>query len=202
MPPIEYFVLLSCSDHSIIEQFETYQKQTYRNRCLIYTEKGKMPLTVPVSKPFGNHTKTKDILIFNREKWFIKHWRAIETAYQSAPFFLYYSDEVRMFYEGTFNRLIDFNLGLTRLFCHLTGVSTPISLSDDYADPSDVKQDYRTAFSSKKPHILKDFHEYTQVFSAKHGFIPNLSIIDLVFNLGPDSSAYISELQDQLHKKC
>ncbi len=194
MPPIEYFVLLDNAEQVIVEQFETYQKQTYRNRCLIYTEKGKMALTIPVSKPFGNHTKTKDLLIFNQDKWFIKHWRAIETAYKSAPFFLYYSDEVKLFFGGSFDRLIDFNLELTRLFCGLIGIDTTISLSAGYMQQTDANMDYRATLSPKRSGILDVFPAYTQVFGTKHGFLPNLSILDLIFNLGPESQAYISEV--------
>lgn len=193
MPPVEYFALLLQAGRGVIEQHETYQKQTYRNRSIIYTEKGKMILSAPVRKPHGNHTKTKDVLLFNDDKWFIKHWRAIETAYKSTPYFLYYSDEIEMLFKGGFDRLLDFNTYLTRLFCHLLSIDTPLSFSENYMK-SDTKSDYRTALSPKKQSVLKNFPVYTQAFSIRHGFIPNLSIIDLLFNLGPESHDYLQKL--------
>lgn len=199
LPPVEYFALLINSDAIVIEQYETYSKQTYRNRCEIYTEKGKMPLIIPVSKPSGNHTKTSDIRIFNQDKWYVKHWRAIETAYKAAPFFLYYSNEINSFYNGTIHKLLNFNLELTKLLCQLIGIETELKLSDDYVNRADTRIDYREELSPKKPNILKSFPEYTQVFSTKHGFIPNLSIIDLLFNLGPESFDYLTELDKQLN---
>lgn len=198
LPPIEYFALLNTSKAIIIEQHETYSKQTYRNRCEIYTEKGKMPLIIPVSKPSGKHTITADIRIFNQDKWYVKHWRAIETAYKAAPFFLYYSNEINSFYNGTIHNLLNFNLELTKLFCQIIGIETEFKLSADYLKRVDTKIDFREAISPKKPNIIKSFPDYTQVFSTNHGFIPNLSIIDLLFNLGPESYNYISELGKQL----
>jgi len=198
LPPIEYFSLLNTSKAIIIEQHETYSKQTYRNRCEIYTEKGKMPLIIPVSKPSGKQTITEDILIFNQDKWYVKHWRAIETAYKAAPFFLYYSNEINSFYNGTFHNLLNFNLELTKLFCQIIGIETELALSADYLKQVDTKIDYREAISPKKPNIITSFPDYTQVFSTNHGFIPNLSIIDLLFNLGPESYNYISDLSEKL----
>jgi len=199
MPPIAYFALLEYSDTVIIEQYETYQKQTYRNRCEIYSEKGKMALSIPVGKPEGNRTKTKDILIFNQDKWYKKHWRAIETAYLSAPFFIYYKDEIEPFFQKPYEQLLDFNLQLTQTFCRIIGINTTIIFSDDYIKTPGNSVDYRTALSPKKQvGLIEKFPEYTQVFDLKHGFIPNLSILDLLFNMGPDSYDYISALSDQI----
>ena len=201
MPPVAYFALLYNTDEAVIEQYETYQKQTYRNRCEIYTEKGKMALSIPVSKPSGNHTKTKDILIFNQDQWYKKHWRAIESAYLPAPFFIYYSDEIKPFFERPFKWLLDFNTQLTETFNRIIGLDTTISLSEDYIKTPKDKIDYRTALSPKKPeNIIKKFPKYTQVFETGYGFIPNLSILDLVFNLGPESYDYITALSKQMHK--
>ena len=157
-----------------------------------------MPLIIPVSKPSGKQTITEDILIFNQDKWYVKHWRAIETAYKAAPFFLYYSNEINSFYNGTFHNLLNFNLELTKLFCQIIGIETELALSADYLKQVDTKIDYREAISPKKPNIITSFPDYTQVFSTNHGFIPNLSIIDLLFNLGPESYNYISDLSEKL----
>jgi hypothetical protein len=199
MPPVAYYALLYNANLAVIEKFETYLKQTYRNRSEIYSEKGKMALSIPVSKPSGNHTKTKDILIFNQDKWFKKHWRAIETAYLPAPFFIHYSHEIKPFFEHPFKWLLDFNTQLTELFSRIIGLDTTIILSEDYIKIPKDKIDYRTTLSPKKPeNILKKFPKYTQVFETSHGFIPNLSILDLVFNLGPESCDYIASLSKQI----
>lgn len=199
LPPVAYFALLDGAGQAMIEQYETYQKQTYRNRCEIYTEKGEMALSIPVSKPDGNHTKTKDILIFNEDKWYKKHWRAIETAYLSAPFFIYYKDEIEPYFQKPYEQLLDFNLQLTKLFCRIIGIETAIALTEDYIKTPENTLDYRAILSPKKQdNLIEKFPEYTQVFDTKHGFIPNLSILDLLFNMGPDSYDYISALSDQI----
>lgn len=184
-----------------IEKFETYPKQTYRNRCEIYTEKGKTPLVVPVSKPNGNHTILADIQIFNQDKWFIKHWRAIETAYKAAPYFLYYSDEIKPFFNGSFESLLGLNVALTNHFLGLLGIEKNLTLSNDYIKFPETLTDFRATLSPKRDFQLEDVPEYTQVFELKHGFIPNLSVIDLIFNLGPESSDYLSRFGGQLQLK-
>ena len=134
LPSVTYFALLNNAENVIIEQFETYPKQTYRNRCEIYTEKGKTSLVIPVSKPNGNHTKTKDIQIFNNDNWYVKHWRAIESAYQASPYFLYYKDELKSFYDGSHKKLLEFNLALISHFCDLFDIKTSIKLSSEIID--------------------------------------------------------------------
>lgn len=198
LPSITYFTLLKSAENAIIEQFETYPKQTYRNRCEIYTEKGKTALVIPVSKPNGNRTKTADIQIFNTDNWYVKHWRAIESAYQASPFFLYYKDELKSFYDGSHKKLLDLNLALTSHFCNLFDIKTSITLSADYIDKKDINFDYRDKLSPKKQPIIHNFLKYTQVFDARHGFIPNLSILDLLFNLGPESGDYLTQLEGLL----
>lgn len=199
LPSVSYFALLNKAESIIIEQFESYPKQTYRNRCEIYTEKGRTSLVIPVSKPNGNHTKTKDIRIFNHDKWFIKHWRAIESAYQASPYFLYYKDELKPFFDGSYKMLLEYDLALTIHLCDLFDISTSISLSSDYKKGMAI--DYREKLSPKKLPIIHNFPEYTQVFDANHGFIPNLSILDLLFNLGPESHAYLTRLGSFLPQK-
>ncbi len=197
LPSISYFALLKKAGNACIEQHETYPKQTYRNRCEIYTEKGKTALVIPVSKPNGNQSKTSDIKIFNKDQWFVKHWRAIESAYRSSPYFLYYKDELKVFYNGSHNSLLEFDLVLIGYFCELFDIKTSIKLSEDYIRIPDAI-DYREKLSPKKPHFIGSFSKYTQVFDTKHGFIANLSVVDLLFNLGPESSDYITRLSEEM----
>lgn len=195
LPPIEYFFYLERNDNIIIEQYETYNKQTYRNRCVIYTEKGELSLSIPVAKPDGNHSKTNKIEIFYLENWQKNHWRAMTSAYQASPFFLYYSDELEFIYNKKYSKLINFNKQLLDTLIELIGIDVNITYSDDFIELNSLKGDLRFKISPKEPSTIKDFPTYTQVFSDRHGFIKNLSIIDLLFNLGPETISYLRDLK-------
>lgn len=195
LPPIEYFRYIHNSESIIIEQFETYKKQTYRNRCLIYTEKGVMPLSIPVKKPNGNHTKTNEIEITEAENWQKNHWRSIQSAYEVSPFFLYYKDELEVLFNKKYSKLLDFNNDLLFMLIEQIGIETPIFFTEEFVKPNNEINDFRYKISPKHEPTIKHFPNYTQVFSQRHGFIENLSIIDLLFNLGPETLDYINSLK-------
>ena len=196
LPPIEYFVQLLVRNKAIIEKEETYPKQTYRNRCRILTANGVLNLSIPVSKPYGNNTKTKDITIINSDRWFTNHWRAINSAYSGSPFFLYYKDDLQEFFSGRYDNLLEFNTELTNVLLNLIGISSTLTYSDSFAIPgqANLSLDARYTITPKKETSSKNFEEYTQVFSSKYSFIPNLSIIDALFNLGPETKEYLKSL--------
>ena len=177
-----------------IEQHESYPKQTYRNRCEIYAENGKMALTIPVKKVFGNNTKTSDIQIFNGDRWYLNHWRAIESAYLASPFFLYYRDELESFYTGKHTSIPELTTSLIRLICELIEIDVDLSFSEEFEKEPVDALDMRFMISPKKSSTLDVFPEYIQVFDERHGFIPNLSIIDVLFNLGPETKSYLADL--------
>jgi hypothetical protein len=183
LPPIEYFSFLNKNKSVQIDFFENYIKQTYRNRCCIYAANGKLTLSIPVKKVDGNHTRVKDIEIDHNQPWQKLHWRAIESSYNSSPFFLYYRDELEPFYQKQYKFLIDINRELLALLCTLIGIKTEINYSKEYIEPTSAIIDMRNAFSPKKPGSLVH-KDYKQVFDDKNGFIPDLSIIDLLFNEG------------------
>ncbi len=195
LPPIEYFALIAANKF-VVEKFETYSKQTYRNRCVILSESGALNLSVPVNKPNGNHTKTGDVLIMNTGKWYFRHWQAICSAYRSSPFFLYYSDELAPFFYGGFTHLFNLNLQLINKLSELLELPIKIKISTLY-NKKHIEGiiDLRTRISPKFHPVFDNFPPYTQVFSDRHPFIANLSIIDLLFNLGPESKHYIREIQ-------
>lgn len=179
-----------------MEQFETYPKQTYRNRCSILTGNGQLSLSIPVSKINGNHTQTKDIGLFNEEKWQLKHWRAIHSAYNASPYFLYYADELEVFFNTNYERFFEFNLALTKTVCKLIGFEPTISLTETFELKPEFAIDHRNTISPKKQASLKYFPPYVQVFGSRYPFMANLSIIDLLFNLGPETYTYLKNLGD------
>ncbi len=191
LPPVHYFAIMAKADEVLIEQHETYPRQTYRNRCEIYSANGKIPLIIPVHKPGGNHTMTKDVLVSNHEKWQLLHWRAIKTAYANSPFFLYYKDELEHFFTENVNSLMDFNLRLTQEILDLIGLKVKISYTCEFVMKPENALDYRWIITPKKPFNEFPAKEYYQSFNEKHGFIPNLSIIDLLFNLGTEAEEYL-----------
>lgn len=195
LPPIEYFALLLKSKNVIIEQNETYKKQTYRNRCNIYSEKGVMALSIPVNKPNGNASKTKDIELIYSEKWNKNHWKAICSAYQSSPFFLYYQDDLEEIFIRKYERLLDFNMDLMKKLIELIDIDVNISFTDNFIKPNSSINDFRFSISPKIDSSIKKFPSYIQVFNDRHGFIKNLSIIDLLFNMGPETLAYLRSIE-------
>ena len=156
-PPIEYFYYLQKFENIVIEAEETYPKQTYRNRCIIYSEKGNLTLTLPVSKPFGNQTKTKEINIYNEDRWQTNHWRGITSAYQASPFFLYYKDELEIFFKKEELNLLNLNLEITKKLCQLVGINSQIVISEKFEMPGKLMNDFRFSISPKLPPTLTNF---------------------------------------------
>jgi hypothetical protein len=194
-PPVAYFAYLAGGRPVLIEQEETFPKQTYRNRCEIMTVSGKSSLIVPVSKPSGNHSRTSEIQISFREHWQRKHWRALQTAYNSSPYFSYYSEKIEQLLFNQKTLLSEFNLEIIRGISELLNISFEIRITEEYHKDYPNATDLRTTFSPKKQVKLAGFPSYPQVFNHLHGFLPNLSILDLLFNLGPESRNYVQGLR-------
>lgn len=190
--PIQYYTKFLFNTPVIIEQNDTYIKQSYRNRCVINTADGAMPLSVPVIFSASERTKMKDVGISAHDNWQHSHWNAIVSAYNSSPFFEYYRDDYEKFYTSKFDNLLHFNDELLRLTLSLLKIDIPeIRYSESYIDYlSEEDLDYREIIHPKKNRELdtKFFpREYYQIFDDKNGFIPNLSILDLLFNMGNES---------------
>lgn len=182
---VEYITVLLYAKKVILEQNETYQKQSYRNRCRIATSNGIMDLNIPVIKNTGD--SVKEVRISDHNNWQVQHWRSIETAYNSSPFFEFYSDDLRPFYEKKWVFLWDFNNELQRVICKLLDFENEISFSAGYeAFPSNGTIDLRNSIHPKKKPLI-EITPYYQVFEQKFGFISNLSILDLLFNMGNEA---------------
>jgi hypothetical protein len=196
LPPVEYISYLNKNKRVFIDVFENYIKQTYRNRCYIMAANGKLCLSIPVIKTFGNHTKVKDIEIDYSQPWQRLHWRSIESAYNTSPFFLYYRDSIEPFYEKKFHFLIDLNTEILAVLLKLCGISSEIQFTESYIENVDNTADLRNNISPKfKIQTIQHFPKYNQVFSDKHGFSANLSIIDLLFNEGKYCKEYLMKTQ-------
>ncbi|MFC2106760.1 WbqC family protein [Bacteroidota bacterium] len=190
-PPVEFFYYLLNSDNTVFEIMETYPKQTYRNRCTIYAANGLLDLSIPVKKPSGNHTITKDIIISFEEEWKKKFWRALEAAYNSSPYFLFYKDEIEATFLKQENNLYKFNLSLLKLLCKMLDIRLAYKFSERYFNLYNEGVDRRNEFNPKEKSNKLYYPEYIQVFSEKFGFKENLSILDLLFNLGPEANLYL-----------
>ena len=194
-PPISYVAAMLDKPVVLVEQYETFPKQTYRNRAVVATANGLLPLSVPVIRTNGNHTYTKDMNICYNENCAAKHWRAIESAYNSSPYFLYYKDDVEAILNKKHRTLLELNMDILAFVFKKLKVAKDIILSTDFVvvDANADIEDYRNRFSPKNKEIIQ-LSPYDQVFEDRFGFVPNLSILDLLFNMGPDSLGYLKEV--------
>ncbi len=193
-PSIALMAAMSQSGEIIIEQQETFPKQTHRNRTIIVTAAGTMTLSVPVLRPYGTHSKTADIGISYAEKWNLIHWRAIESAYNASPFFLYYRDEIEYILMARYDRLLQLNERILKMLLKKMKIDCSFSYSTEYCKPEEVEKDFRDRFSYKHPEALPDCPEYAQVFCDRLPFNANVSVLDLLFNLGPEASEYLLKI--------
>jgi hypothetical protein len=188
LPNIQYCSKLVKHDNIVIEQHENFLKQTYRNRCEIATCNGKLALSIPVIAARTHTTRIREVLIDNTETWQRKHIQAITSAYKNAPFFDYYSDEIFSILNTPETHLFTLNYKLITRLKALIGIERKILLSESFTLPGNVN-DFRYSIHPKKQMQKADSHyienRYYQVFENKHGFLPNLSIIDVIFNEGP-----------------
>ena len=226
--PIQWYQKLYRYDHVLIEQYDSYQKQTFRNRCVIATANGLQALTVPVEHPSpltsnkspipsggaGGGLLVKDLRISDHNQWRRIHWNALQSAYSESPFFEYYADDIRPFFEQKYDFLIDFNEAIRQKMCELIDIHPHVEYTQTFLPPnpptslpnlpslregtgvgfpSPQTLDLRSVISAKHPLPDADFESkpYWQVFQQKHGFQPNLSILDLLFNQGPESIFYL-----------
>ena len=196
LAPVQYYSKLFRAERAVIETDDNYQKQSYRNRCIIAAANGSLPLSIPVDKPKGEKLKMRDIKIANHGNWQHFHWNAIISAYNSSPFFEYYRDDFYHFYEKTTTYLFDFNEELRSLICTLLDIETSVSYTTKFVQEVDKNTtDLRESIHPKRDwrNTDKEFvaRPYYQVFTEKRPFIENLSIIDLLFNMGNESRLFL-----------
>ena len=201
--PLQWYQKLNRFDGVLMEQHEHFLKQTYRNRCVIATTQGVQALTVPVEAPVGegvalSKTEIKDVRISNHGKWRTEHWNALQSAYGESPFFEFYEDDIRPFFENRWEFLLDFNMAITEKMCELLDIHPHIELTSSYQNSLPIGEgwgetDFRTVIHPKHPQEDSDFSPkpYYQVYKERFGFLPNLSILDLLFNMGNEAVLYL-----------
>jgi len=192
--PVQWYQKLNQSDHCLIERHDHFIKQTYRNRCVIATTNGLQALTVPIERFEGAHCAMLNIRISDHGSWRHLHWNALQSAYGESPFFEFYADDIRPFFERRWEFLVDFNMEITQKMCELLDIQPHIMLTDAYVSAEEGGvTDYRDAIRPKNPLPDDSFQprRYYQVYEQKHGFQPNLSILDLLFNEGPEAVLYL-----------
>lgn len=191
LPPIEFFSVLLSSENNIeIERFEHFPKQTFRNRAVIYSPNGSLNLIVPVIKGSKTHTLVKDVKISYEFRWQYIHWMSLQTSYRSSAYFEFYEDDLAIFYEKKWNYLFDYNLEILQVLLKLLKINIQYKFTEQYILKPDHKIDYRTSIQQK---VKSEYQPkpYFQLFEDRKGFIPNLSIADLLFNQGPQSLNFI-----------
>ena len=194
-PPIQYYSKLIKKEKIIIEQYEHYGKQSYRNRCDIYGANGLLTLSVPVIKGARKKIITKDIKIEYVEDWRKVHFKGIESAYRKSPFYEYYIDDIEPIFSKEYKYLLDLNNDILGVLNEILEISPDIEYTEDYIKETVGVDDWREGIHPKKSKRIEDTSfvadPYTQVFSDKLGFEPNLSVLDLIFNLGPEALLYL-----------
>lgn len=171
LPPVSWCAVFWNARSLTLESCETYQKGSWRNRCRIAGPNGVQLLSIPLEKGKNNGLPIREVRIANDEPWQRQHWRSITTAYGNAPFFEHYADEIRPFYDKKVAFLFDFNLELFQLvICKKLGWQGEIRFSEQ--------------FEPEMTPIPANYFRYSQVFEEKHGFIPDLSVLDLLFCAG------------------
>ena len=186
--PVNYFARLVREKEIVLEQFDHYHKQTYRNRCKILGPNGVISLSIPVKKLHGAKTFMRDVRIDYDTAWNRNHWRSLVASYASSPYFEYMADELVPFYERKFEFLIDLNKELLECCFEIMGLPILLTCSSSFTEIA-KESDPRYFIHPKKREEVEDPDfmpiEYHQVFSDRFGFKPNLSVLDLLFNEGP-----------------
>ena len=183
---VQYYAELRKQQHVCFEAFEFFEKQTFRNRCVISTANGKQQLVVPVVRQ--GKASINDVKISYAENWQKDHWRALTSAYKNSPYFEFYEDYFRPFYENKIESLLEFNLELTKLILSKIDLGVEVEISKQYIETTEF--DYRNYFPKKEYTNYQNKKHY-QVFDDRFDFTNNLSIYDLLFNLGPETKFYL-----------
>ena len=190
LPPVEYFSIISAAAEILVEKEENYQKQTYRNRCYILSADGIQLLSVPVYLGSLHKTALKDIKIDYSKRWQQVHLRAITASYGSSPYFQFYFENIEKAISKNHVYLLDLNMDLTEIILEILGLNKKITYTSVFEPVNTNVNDFRYRISPKRNSDFR-LKEYSSVFNINKGSFPGLSIIDLVFNMGPEAEEYL-----------
>ena len=190
-PSISHFAAMVQAENIIFEVADNFQKQTNRNRTYIYSPNGIQLLNIPIKHPKESHPKTKDIKIETDFDWQKQHFKSLEAGYRSSPFFEFFEDDIRPLFEKQHTYLMDLNFEVLHALAHCFRMNLEFKTSTTYIPEVDTNSitDFRNLVNGKKD--TSSFDSYTQVFDDKHGFINNLSVLDLLFNEGKYAMDYL-----------
>lgn len=201
MPPIETFARLAQFRRVQFEAYEHWVKRSYRNRCRVAGPGGELSLSVPLHREGGTRRVMKDIRIAYTQDWRKVHWQTFTTGYRRSPYFEYYEDRFEPFFRDNYEKLIDLNTALFRFFAEILELDLEIAFTERWDPQVSIGcVDLRDAMSPRagagRPDPFYKAPQYSQVFVERHGFLPDLSIADLVFNYGPKAAAIVREALD------
>ncbi len=189
-PNIAHFVAMLQADHIVFEVCDNYQKQTYRNRTSIYGANGKLDLNVPVIYSQKNRQSYSEVKVFNDEPWQSQHLKSLESAYRMSPFFEFYIDDLMPLFKQEFESIMELNFKSLEIIFECLQLPLSYSITKRFELQPKNSKDARVLVNCRKE-VPQNFKPYTQVFGLKHGYISNLSILDLLFNEGPNTELYL-----------
>lgn len=190
-PPVSYFSAIAQADRVTVDLTESYQKQSYRSRTVILSANGPLPLIMPVKKVVPLRTIISEVQVDYKMPWQRNHWRALTSAYNNSPYFLYYQDYISSFFEDKPELLVDFNSNILKVILKLLKIDTPVEYNrDSKIDITEDMTDLRNLIHPKRETPIVT-PSYSQVFQDKFGFIAQMSILDLLFNEGPMARRFL-----------
>ncbi|MBK8503929.1 MAG: WbqC family protein [Saprospiraceae bacterium] len=187
--PSIYFFCLLAKNQVVIEKHENYQKRSFRNKCIIANATGHQTLTVPLKKGKHERQPITEVQLAYDEPWQENHLAAIRTAYSSAPYFEYYYPHIEHIYHSAEELLFDFNWSILHYFTKILQLQGPAASETYSKTPTEI--DYRGKLNPKTYHEIA-LPKYNQVFEDRHGYLSNLSILDLIFCKGPEAAGYLT----------
>ena len=188
--PISQYAEIVKSDKVVFEMEDNFQKQSFRNRCYIYNSSGKQLLTIPVKHQLKEgRKKTKDTLVENNFPWQNQHFKSLQVAYRNSPFFDFLEDDIAPIFHKKYTYLQDLNIDTFLFIADVLQLNTHFSKTVEY-QPKNIENDYRI-LADRKHRPKECVEKYIQMFDDKHGFIPNLSILDLLFMEGPNAISFL-----------
>lgn len=187
---IAHYIVIAKANSVVYEVADNYQKQTYRNRAYIYGANGRLPLVVPVKYTQKKRQLYSDVKIANEENWQELHWKSLQSAYRTSPFFEFYEDELFPIFSTKHDYILDLNFRCIEIILKCLQWDYQYSKTSEFVKDVTDQTDFRHLVNARKESAF-NFTQYTQVFSNKHGFLRNLSILDLLFNEGPNTLNYL-----------